>query len=175
MKYTYSFILENFFKKNYITYQFRCPVVQHGSVWLTVEPMNGCSVWQQRSLKSALWEGPGEKKSDWKWKTFPERQHSRTLSAPPTPAAQRAPIGQLIIPQLSDWPRSDTRLMPRLSITVQHIQQGRGEILHRSGLNDSTVRPFRGRRRPGLLDVLTCYMKQINNHKESYCLLWSRS
>lgn len=49
-------------------------------VWLTVEPMNGCSVWQHRSLKSALWEGQGEKKSDWKWKTFPERQHSSTTS-----------------------------------------------------------------------------------------------
>lgn len=37
------------------------------------------------------------------------------------------------------------------------------------GLNDCTVRPFTGRRRPALLDVLTCYIKQINNHEESYC------
>lgn len=65
---------------------------------------------------------------------------------------------------------------PLISVcpSLQHFRQRRGEILHRRGLNDSTVRPFRGRRRQALLVVLTCYIKQINNHQRSYCLLWSR-
>lgn len=105
-------------------------------------------------------------------------KHSQRGSIPaqrqPRPPAPRRPlIGPLIIPPLADWTGAKTPLMP-VRPSLQHFQQRRGEILHRSGLNDSTVRPFRGRRRPALLDVLTCYIKQINNQEESYCLMWSR-
>ena len=158
-----------------MTYQFRCPVVQHGSVWPTVEPMNGCSVWQQRSLKSALWEGPGEKKSDWKWKTFPERQHSSTPSAPPTAATRSAAIGPLIIPAALRLAGTWTRwLMPVPSVIATYPAEKRWDFTIGVVLNESTVRPFRGRTGPGLLDVLTCYIKQINNQEESCCLMWSR-
>lgn len=119
-------------------------------------------------LKERLVRRTGRaKKSDWKWKTFPERQHSNTGPATP-PAPHRAPIGPLIIPLL--WLEEGSTVCPSL----RRFHQGRGEILHRSGLNDSTVRLFRGRRRPALLDVLTCYIKQINNHEESYCIVCSR-
>lgn len=118
-------------------------------VWLTVEPMNGCSVWQRRSLKSALWGGLGEKKKWLKVENIPrEAAFQHTVGPAPSGTTPR-----------SDWPSnypvalwldgSNPLLMP-VCPSLQHFQQGRGEILHRSGLNDSTVRPFRGRRRPAL-------------------------
>lgn len=117
-------------------------------------------------LKERLVRRTGRKKSDWKWKTFPERQHSNRRPATP-PAPHCAPIGPLIIPPL--WLEEGSAVCPSL----RRFHQGRGEILRRSGFSDSTVRPFRGSRRLALLDVLTRYIKQINNREESYCIVCS--
>lgn len=92
---------------------------------------------------------------------------------PRPPAPTRAPIGSPIMSLLVIGQEQRTPLMS-VRPSLQHFRQRRGEILHRRGLNDSTVRPFRVRRRPALLVVLTCYIKQINNHEQSYCLLRSR-
>lgn len=97
-----TFLLKNFrfFFFNYITYQFRCPVVEH--VWPTADSMNGCSVWQQRSLKNALSEGPGEKK------VIESRKHSQRGWIPThCQLRPRSPlsvsIGHRIIALIGDW------------------------------------------------------------------------
>lgn len=141
-------------------------------VWLTAEPMNGCSVWQQWSLKSALWEGLGGKKKWLKVENIP-REAAFQHSYCPTPKTRLCSHWSPNYPSSLRLGKSSALLMS-VCPSLQHFQQRRGEILHRSGLKDSTVRPFRGRRRPALLDVLTCIIKQINNPEESYCLVQSR-
>lgn len=91
-------------------------------------------------------------------------QHSQYC--PPAPRCVL--IGPVIIPLLSDWSKATQRSCPSVHhCKISNVEEVR--FLPWSGLNYSTVRPFTGRRSPALLDVLTCYIKQINNHEESYC------
>lgn len=70
-------------------------------------------------------------------------------------------------------PRPSLLFFASPSIAAAFPAVKRWDFLPRSGLNDSTERPFRSRRRTALLNVLTC-IKQINNREESYCPVWSR-